>query len=314
MSAAWLPPAWSKSQLATLLDGCAWQWVLSKVAGLEDPGSPATARGTAYHAGVELHERSRLLRLRDGHGPDIGLDRMQTHARAVLGAEVAGLPDGALDLHGTSTVRLERELEQALTNWWSAPADLIDGDGGHAWTDRSLRDRLLDMRPVAIEPYVRVDVGTQRPAHGYIDGLYWSPRFEGYVVVDHKTANGLRRWDGPWGHEVEAAVYTAGAALARNLPPDSHVRMEWHVARSVANPRGQDPAARIVSVETGGWPPERVAADAIARAEQKVTDGDLPTNPDWNLCSAKWCAFFEGCQVTGDLSPQMLLTSLHRSH
>jgi hypothetical protein len=43
--------------------------------------------------------------------------------------------------------------------------------------------------------------------------------------------------------------------------------------------------------------------DALVRADRIVETGAFRKNPGWNLCSAKWCPFYEGCEVTGELAP-----------
>lgn len=300
MSEDWLPPAWSKSQLQNLLEGCPWQWALKKVFGIDDPGGPATARGTAFHAAVELHERARLRQLRDGADMDVRAPaELYEQVRGVLGVEVEMLPSGTLEEHGTHEGKLQGELLNLIENWWSAATD--EGP--------TLRERVARWRPVAIEPYFRVDLGNRRPAHGFIDQLYWDPDAAQWVVVDLKSAGSFRRWEGHWGHEVEAAMYAAGAALARGLPAGTPVRMEWHVVRPVARSRTV-PLSRVVQVDPSDWPPERLAQQSIAEAERRVLAGDLPKNTAWNLCSPKWCSAYEGCEVTGELAPENLLPTL----
>lgn len=52
---------WSKSSLKQLLEGCSWQWALQKLGGLDGPPTPHSAAGTGMHAGIEEHERCRIL-------------------------------------------------------------------------------------------------------------------------------------------------------------------------------------------------------------------------------------------------------------
>jgi hypothetical protein len=46
----------------------------------------------------------------------------------------------------------------------------------------------------------------------------------------------------------------------------------------------------------------KLLGDRIRLAEKIIVEETYATKTDWPLCSAKWCPFFEGCQVTGDLA------------
>jgi hypothetical protein len=295
--------AWSKSSLQSLLEGCPWQWYLTKIAGLRDNGSPATVRGTAFHAAVEHHERRRLLLVRDGQGSVPSRDECMSVASMALDAELNLLPDGMLELHEQTSESVHRSLENLIDNWWSAPLDSEQD----AYC-RSLRERLVDMRPVAVEYYFNAPLKGHRPVHGVIDMVLWDEEARQWVVVDHKTASSFGRWDlSGAGHETEAAVYGYGAMRSAGLPVSGEsVRMEWHVVRPVSARKGSTPSRLVrVNVTEGraeGWVESRVSA-----AEQALEENNFPTRPDWNLCSVKWCAFYEGCQGTGELSPSGFL-------
>jgi len=296
--------AWSKSSLSTLLEGCAWQWALTKRYGYTDPGSPATVLGTAYHAGVEAWLRRRLLRQRDGLDlPDLDLDGMVEAGQSLLDVEAGKLPGEQWALHRTDVETLHGQLAVALKHWWSTPIP-----AGQPGAGGSLRDRIDGWRILAVEPYFRVRApGVEgQPIHGYIDLLAYDPDDDLWMVVDHKTAGTFGRWpaDGV-GHELEAAVYDVGATVARHLPTFGKVAMEWHVARrepgSNARFEGVRVVQRVVDQYDRLW-----MGDRIVQADRQVESGEFPTNPGWNLCSAKWCAFHRGCQVTGELHPDVL--------
>lgn len=290
--------AWSKSSLSTLLEGCSWSWALEKLYGLESSGSPATAMGTAYHYALEQHERRRILHVRDGVGPGgMSLDEMAALAHPILHKEAAELPAEQWAVHDTSPHQLAAQLEDALANWWSA--QLPEGQLG---AGGSLRDRLLSMRPVAVEPYFNVPAFSSR-MHGFIDWLGYDHETKTWVVADHKTANGLSRWPvGGAGHEIEASVYVVGSQLAKHLPTSGAVRMEWHIARKEIGTTARFQPVRNVSMRV-----EPIHEDHLGRqlaiADEIVSEEAFTPNPAWNLCSAKWCAFYEGCQVTGELAP-----------
>lgn len=296
-----LPKAWSKSSVSSLLDGCPWAWFLTKVEGLPDPGSPATIRGTAFHAAVEAHERARLGFLRDHEGALLSQDEMTEAGIEALRQEVPTLPAAAWDRHRTSPGKVEGEVAALVDNWWGAPLD--EGHG-------SIRDWLLDLRPYAIEPYVVAPIGDhRRPVHGYIDAVYWDAAAEEWVVVDTKTANKLDRWHPSGaGHETEASFYLYAALEAGNVPvAAAPVRMEFHVVRPVAETGRTGQLSRIVTMRYTPEMAEQWAAARIDQAEAVVRSGNFPKNTEWNLCSAKWCAHYEGCEVTGELSPEVVL-------
>ena len=161
-----------------------------------------------------------------------------------------------------------------------------------------MRDRLLRWRPVAVEPYANAD-----GLHGYIDWLGYDHDAGRWVVVDYKTAASWGRWplDGA-GHEIEAAVYNLLAELGRALPSDRDAVMEWHVAKTSRGKTARFEPARVVRFEVDEAH-RRWLSFERDRADTVVGTGAFEQNPAWNLCSAKWCAFWEGCQVTGELAP-----------
>lgn len=287
--------AWSKSGLSSIVTGCSWQVYLQKVVGLEDPGSPATLAGTAYHAALELHERARILNLR---GSDVQVpDRPTLHGAAeqVVAAGQDAIPDELWRLHDTDYTAVAEGACTAIDHWWDTPYDD---------TGQSLRDRLMSFRPVLAEPYFRV--GTElstRPLHGYIDWAGYDHDTGEWVIVDHKSARTFGRWprDGS-GHEVEAAVYTAGSLEAAGIPVSGPVRMEWHVARTQAGSNSRFEGARLVTRRVDRFD-RQLLADTVILADRTVDEGRFETNPGWALCSQKWCPFWRGCQVDGTLAP-----------
>lgn len=290
--------AWSKSGLDSLVNGCSWQVYLSKVVGLDDPGSPATLAGTAYHAALELHERARILNLR---GADVQVPDQSTLMDVIYDVVEEGapaIPDEQWHLHGSEPALVADKATVALNHWWHTP---YDDDG------ESLRDRLMGMRPVLAEPYFRVDAGSSpRPLHGYIDWVGYNHDDGVWVIVDHKSAGSYGRWprDGA-GHEVEAATYTVGALRAAGIPVSGPVRMEWHVTRTAEGQNSRFEGARLVTRTVDRYD-EMLLGDTVQIADRIVDEGRFETNTSWNLCSQKWCPFWRGCQVTGELSPEQL--------
>ncbi len=299
---------WSKSSLSSLLTGCSWQWALKKVYGLKDHGSPATALGTALHAAIEEHERRRIVALRTGDKAlalaPMSFDALVASARVELAEAVKELPADTWAKHDTSYADLGELLAHSLNNWWHADA----GDG------RSLRDRIMAMRPISCEPGFNVGLeslglgdlglGLGR-VHGFIDWFGYDHDTAEYVVIDYKTAGNFRYWaHGGDGHEVEAATYVVAGEVARNLPARyGNVRMEWHVVRKAAPSthhawQGARAVVRHVSERD-----RDLLAGQVTMASRTVELSAYRTNPDWNLCSKKWCSFYNDCQITGRLAP-----------
>ena len=293
--------AWSKSGLSSLVEGCSWQVYLSKVMGLADPGTPATLAGTAYHAALELHERARIIQARGGDVELPSLATLEAVAEHTVHEGADAIPGEVWHEHGTDVEHTAVKAAVAVNHWWATPYD-----GG----DLSLRDRLLDYRPILAEPYFRVQTEwSDRPIHGYIDWVGYDPETGQWVVVDHKSANTFGRWprDGA-GHEVEAAVYVTGAMKAAGIPVaemSTNVRMEWHVARSQPGSNSRFEGARLVTRTVDRYDIQ-LLQDHITIADRTVDEGGFRTNTAWNLCSKKWCPFWRGCQVTGELSPETI--------
>lgn len=291
--------AWSKSSLGNVLDGCSWQWALEKVYGMPSGGSPHTARGTAMHAGIEMHERRRIVLVRDGiPGSLPSQDEVTDYAMGVLHDELHKLPPELIDMHGMSWTSLEDNVEAMIDNWWSAP--IREGQPG---AGASVRDRVMAWRPVAVEPYIEVDLTDTHRVKGFIDALLWDYDARQWVVVDQKSATGYGRWplDGT-GHEVEAGVYVLGSEVARNMPTNGSVRMEWHVMRPEKGTTSRYEPVRVVQLQVQEYHRQYLLA-SIDRANLIVEHEAFRPNPDWNLCSPKWCAHYQGCQVTGELAP-----------
>lgn len=291
--------AWSKSGLATIVAGCSWQSYLSKVMQEPDPGSPATLAGTAYHAAIEQHERARIVQARGGDMEVPTLGHLAQTTVRVISDGADAIADEQWHLHGSDVDEVANRVGAALNHWWHTPAAKDPGD--------SLRDIRLGYRPILSEQYFRVDTDwSARPLHGYIDAVCWDPEEEQWVVIDDKSASNFGRWPhGGDGHEVEAAVYALGALKAAGIPVSDagQVRMEWHVARTAEGQNSRFEGARLIRRTVDRFD-LALLEDHVKIADRTVDEGLFQTNPGWNLCSKKWCAFWEKCQVTGELSPE----------
>ena len=180
----------------------------------------------------------------------------------------------------------------AIENWYSTP--LKDGGVSH-------REWLLDLKPVAIEPYFKLAlVEGADPIGGWIDGVY-KDKDGNIILVDQKTAGDFSRWkaDGE-GHRFQATMYAVALVLSDDFPEVTdlaQIQMHYLVSRTRG---GNVEKARRVVVQ-----PElddvAMLGDRIRQAEAIIKHSQYAPNPTWTLCSARFCPFYQGCQVTGEL-------------
>lgn len=264
---------WSKSSLKSLLEGCSWQWALQRIGGLEGGSTPHSAAGTGLHAAIEWHEQCRI----DGlPTPDEAELILAAYHEATL--DGGNIPPNLAAIHGGP--------EQAAQ--WAAELT-------HTWYHSDVREKMLTYTPLAVERHYEVSVYTDKPTlRGYLD---WIGRDEDGVVtvVDYKSAADTRRWTDADKHLVEAAVYLYLASTDEAFENEP-VRMEWHVI-----PRRGEPT--ILRGPTMNPDLAYFIFQQLAAAQTIMDEAAYKPNPSWNLCSDRWCNFYHGCQVSGQLSP-----------
>lgn len=136
--------------------------------------------------------------------------------------------------------------------------------------------------------------------HGFTDSVYEDDKRT--IIIDYKTATSMRRWTYEQSMNVEAAMYLALGNKARedgNLP-DKPVHFEYHV---ISPKEGR---TRIVEMGAMTREAERILKEYLSDAVAIVKRDAYRPNPDWNLCSPKYCAYFQGCRVDGTLTPYTL--------
>lgn len=272
----WKPGSWSHSSIDTMLNGCPYQLALDRLVGLPSWDNPLAAIGTAYHAGIQLHEEFR----RDGH--EVKFDELLWEAISVY---------GECNVRYSSKVATVDEahnrIEAALTHWWE-----------------DLRPLVLEWTPLAIEiPFaLHLTHVTMRRLTGIPDVVYRTPDGD-VLVVDNKAATDMKRYpeDGstvrPQAGTYARAVRDALAlppVVQRTLPP-----VEFHIARSVRGKKSTFQRSRIVSVQ----PTEVDVAEAeekVRQADQSAALGQWDKNPAWILCRPEWCPHHEDAGGTCD--------------
>jgi len=278
-----------QSSLETILDGCSYQYYLGNVLGVPQPPKPHSVVGTSFHAAVELHEQARI----DGTPLPTQRD-MVDYAVNLIEAEVDDIPDVMMvGKKGEKWTKdtLADMASAATENWFSAK--LKDGGVPH-------REWLLELEPVAIEPYFRLDlVDGALPVGGWIDGVYKRTTGE-FLVVDQKTAGDFSRWPADAsGHRYQATMYTVAVLLSDDFPEIDKYDIEMHYLVSRTRV-GNVERARRVSLKPD-FNDVANLGDRVRQAERIMAMQDYAPNPAWNLCSARFCPFYKGCQVTGEL-------------
>ena len=272
--------AWSKSSLKSLLDGCSWQWALRKIYELEDHGSPATAMGTGFHKAIEEWENSKRT---------LSLEQMQSVAAESAFEECKLLPMEQWFEHGTDPEQTLEFAKESVRIWWDTPIN----------KGATIREIVSEWDCIGTETYWKNSFA-DHILHGYVDSVYESDRE--IIVVDNKTASSMRRWKYDQDMNLEASVYLALAHKAQNegLLPDKPITFQYHVVSA------KEGKARIIDMGYMGQESFDILVEALREAEAIKKHHAYRPNPDWNLCSKKYCAYFEGCRIDGTLTPYTL--------
>lgn len=274
---------WSKSSLKSVLEGCSWQWALRKMYDIDDHGSPQTAMGTGVHKAIEEWEKS---------GRSLSMKEMATIAAESAFAECKLLPMEQWFEHGTDPEQVIEYAQKSIELWWN-----YSSTGGS-----SIREIVSEYDWLGSEVYWNYPTGGFQ-IHGYIDTVYESDRH--VVIVDNKTASSMRRWKYDQEMNLEVALYYELAHKAQNdgKLPDKPISFQYHVMA------GKEGKSRIIEMPY-------YSSDAYGMLHAALTDAEairsrqaFRPRPDWNLCSRKFCAYFDGCRVAGTLTPYTLTTS-----
>jgi len=280
-----------QSSLETILDGCSWQYYLANVRNVPTPPKPHALIGTTFHAAVETHETARML------GQELPtLEDLLDQAEEAIRKDADLVPIEMMrgkDGEDWTAEDLVSMCHNAIRNWYIAPAS--DGVTNREW--------LMKLTPIAIEPYFRLElVEDADPIGGWIDGVYQDEQGKIYLV-DQKTAGDFSRWplDGK-GHRFQATMYATALVLSEDFPQVQNlddVQMHYVISRTKTGTARMEKARRVVVQ------PElddvALLGDRIRQVEAIIKHKLYAPNPTWNLCSPKYCPFYNGCQITGEL-------------
>jgi hypothetical protein len=259
--------------LSTIHD-CPRRWFLTYQCGLPDPSGTAAIVGTAAHAGVEFHEKQRMMQ------KAVDLDEMTEVAHQALPSD--------------ATEEMQESVRHALRHWWRTPMKKAEDARSH-------RDWLLTMDPIAIEPYFKVTlVDGALPIAGWVDGIYWDPEVKLYRLVDLKTAGSMSRWkDSGDGKRHQATLYAIALQLSDVLPES--IDYLPCMTYTIVKPGIGGECSKRVNVQPD-LADVAVLGQKIRDAEVMVQEDRFPRNPSWNLCSQTWCPHYTRCMVTGELA------------
>ena len=275
--------AWSKSSLKSLLDGCSWQWALRKIYELEDHGSPQTAMGTGFHKAVEEWDKSNR---------SLSLAELEVIAAESCFEECKKLPIDQWFEHGTDPEQTVDYAKESVRIWWDTPIN----------KGSAIREIVSEWKWLGSELYWNNYFGDFN-IHGYVDSVYESERE--IIVVDNKTASSMRRWKYEQDMNVEAAMYLQLAHKAQNegLLPDKPITFEYHVVSA------KEGKSRIINMGYMRQEAFTILHEALTEAAAIKKHHAYRPRPDWNLCSKKYCSFFDKCRISGTLTPYTLTTS-----
>jgi len=281
-----------QSSIETILDGCSWQYYLANVKNVPTTPKPHALVGTTFHSAIELHENARMA------GTDIPtLQEMLDHAEVLIRKDADLIPSEMMvgkDNTPWTADDLVDMCHHAVRNWYQEPTK----DGG-----KSNREWMLELTPIAIEPYFRLAlVEDADPIGGWIDGVYQDKDGK-IILVDQKTAGDFSRWplNGD-GHRFQATMYAVALVLSEDYPQVTNladVQMHYVVSRTRTGTKTLEKARRVI------LQPEMddvaLLGERIRKAEWIIQEKQFAPNPTWTLCSPKYCPFYNGCQVTGEL-------------
>ena len=276
---------WHQSTLSNLLDGCSWQYFLTYVIGLDTGKKPHAAIGTAYHSAVELHEKNRM------NNKETTREEMEEYAIKQF-TKTIKQDDPEFE-------ELSANVKAAIGNWYEYH-----------------RPQILEWTPVAIEPEFTLPlVDAHKPIGGYIDAIY-RDRDNNTFIVDHKTAKNFDRWRDADGHRTQAAMYATALVLSPDFPEITELpEMVYMVSRTSTSNRKDFEKGRTLKVQPT-IEDVRLLGDRIRAAEVIVATESYERKPEWPLCSPKWCAFYQGCQVDKTLagSPTFVKLSVRQQN
>lgn len=246
------------------------------------------ALGGAWHKGMETFQQARMYygdRLLGLMPADLLIDNLY-QIMAGHFAEEAAQEDFVWG-NGESVGEVHERLHKMISAWTA--------HDGNKWMGN-------ETTPIATEEEVVVEFGSNNHVmRGFIDLILDSPH--GVIGVDHKTAG--RAWGGTKAAGdprklIQAPLYAEAYMRLTGVEMNhfcydvvtyaGKVQRVWvNVSQEVREPfikRWQEMSDEIYTMEMAGL--------------------DMPTNPDANLCSEKWCSYWSICPMGEALDRKMI--------
>lgn len=288
-----------QSGLSQLL-GCPRSYALEYIAALPTPEKPNAAAGTAYHFAVEAYERARME-------SKPALTRQDMYD--LCGQELTRMEPGFLpEQLATVKVGSGKNLLVGMSALAARAKACVDAFWDGELEDHmglTVRTLLAQWEPIALEVYLSGQVVDGcRELGGTLDGVYRDE--EGRVrLVDHKSAKNLGYWGEVGEHSAQAAHYATLMVLhgqdILGEQLDELPVFEFLVVRSEPAARAATTVAKRLSYTPGQLDVVSLG-ERVRNAEWVVQDGRFLPKPDYTWCRAGSCAFYERCQLTGELA------------
>lgn len=279
----------SHSRVKGMLDHCAYQIALEKIVGLEQPNHPRAAVGISHHYAIEVHEQNRVL------------SRTTNGAKGnPRGLPLAAMQEAAMDELDKQDVNWrEHDYDESVEQLWVGLNHWYNGviPEGQPGAGGSLRDRVMQWRPIAIESFwtIWMPEATYLPVAGSPDGIYRDTESDELVVVDQKNTTRFGKYPLTGkGLRDQASMYVKAAMTSPRLPamPDERARFEYHISRCVEGKTSRFQELRIVGIDVDDVDLDYVS-DRIGKAGDRVETSTFPKNPDSWLCNPTWCSFHQ---------------------
>jgi hypothetical protein len=252
---------------------------------LEPPGprrtSEAAIIGTGYHAGLEHYYGLRLDGEYADFPPEEYVETSSAVAHNTIVDEIGRYDADCItwDTNPTNAIKIAQEmLEAYLTE-------------GHVWGPeyKILGVEVPFWLPSGYPGWVShgtIDLVLEGPVPGHAQGSPDQVFYNGIILDDHKTSS--RKWDQKK-HTVrktaQVATYMDAYDQLSGCRPDtfsfSIMKRDGQFERRYVNPSDAELTAFYLK------------RDLIVR--QLSSGDDLPPNTTSNLCSSKWCSWWNAC-------------------
>lgn len=240
--------------------------------------------GTAYHAALELYYSERIENPTHVYPNEGTIRSYLEHGLAVFKEEAAGYTDPDTDkpLNSLQEFEVHGIIGGMVLEYFH---------GQHQWGP--------EVQIAGTEVTAKYDAETSGlgvPWQGTADVIVFVPGI-GVVIDDHKSSKDFKRWADSkttGRHMTQAALYVHFFRSWLDIPAETNIAFTYSVMTRVGTKASQHNFKRIWCniTPTNIWQHTEQAKVVHALLS---TGLDMPTNPKSNLCSKKWCSFWDIC-------------------